>query len=95
MQRPFGFSLSTVIVAVSRIAADLNARREAERRKLVVAAERKEIGRNVHDILGHSLTVLTLKAEVAHRLVRRDPGAAERELAEIVEMSRSALGAFL
>lgn len=87
----FGFSLSTVIVAVSRLAADLNARREAEKRKLVVAAEREEIGRNVHDILGHSLTVLTLKAEVAHRLVRRDPGAAERELAEIVEMSRSAL----
>ena len=87
----FGFSLSTVIVVVSRIGAELNARREAEKRKLVVAAEREEIGRNVHDILGHSLTVLTLKAEVAHRLVRRDPGAAERELAEIVEMSRSAL----
>lgn len=87
----FGFSLSTVIVVVSRLAADLNARREAEKRQLVVAAEREEIGRNVHDILGHSLTVLTLKAEVAHRLVRRDPGAAERELAEIVEMSRSAL----
>ena len=91
MWAAFGFSLSTVIVAVSRIAAELNARREAEKRKLVVAAEREEIGRNVHDILGHSLTVLTLKAEVAHRLVRRDPGAAERELAEIVEMSRSAL----
>ena len=91
MWAAFGFSLSTVIVVVSRIAAELNARREAERRKLVVAAEREEIGRNVHDILGHSLTVLTLKAEVAHRLVRRDPGAAERELAEIVEMSRSAL----
>ena len=91
MWAAFGFSLSTVIVVVSRIAAELNARREAERRKLVVAAEREEIARNVHDILGHSLTVLTLKAEVAHRLVRRDPGAAERELAEIVEMSRSAL----
>ena len=71
MWAAFGFSLSTVIVVVSRIAADLNARREAEKRKLVVAAEREEIGRNVHDILGHSLTVLTLKAEVAHRLVRR------------------------
>ena len=91
MWAAFGFSLSTVIVVVSRIAAELNARREAERRKLVVAAEREEIGRNVHDILGHSLTVLTLKAEVAHRLVRRSPEAAERELAEIVELSRAAL----
>lgn len=86
-----GFSLSSVIVMISRFGAGASARREAEGRELAAAAEREEIGRDVHDLLGHSLTVLTLKAEVAHRLVRRDPEAAEHELAEIVELSRSAL----
>ena len=86
-----GFSLSSVIVMISRFGAGASARREAEGRELAAAAEREEIGRDVHDLLGHSLTVLTLKAEVAHRLVRRDPEAAERELAEIVELSRSTL----
>ena len=86
-----GFSLSSVIVMISRFGAGASARREAEGRELAAAAEREEIGRDVHDLLGHSLTVLTLKAEVAHRLVRRDPDAAEHELAEIVELSRSAL----
>ena len=86
-----GFSLSSVIVMISRFGAVASARREAEGRELAAAAEREEIGRDVHDLLGHSLTVLTLKAEVAHRLVRRDPEAAEHELAEIVELSRSAL----
>ena len=86
-----GFSLSSIIVMLSRFGADASARREAEGRALAAAAEREEIGRDVHDLLGHSLTVLTLKAEVAHRLVRRDPEAAERELAEIVELSRSTL----
>lgn len=86
-----GFSLSSVIVMISRFGAGASARREAEGRELAAAAEREEIGRDVHDLLGHSLTVLTLKAEVAHRLVHRDPEAAEHELAEIVELSRSAL----
>ena len=86
-----GFSMSSVIVAFSRIGAESAVRRQEERRVLAAVAEREEIGRDVHDLLGHSLTVLTLKAEVAHRLVRRDPGAAERELAEIIELSRSAL----
>ena len=86
-----GFSLSSVIVMISRFGAGASARREAEGRELAAAVEREEIGRDVHDLLGHSLTVLTLKAEVAHRLVRRDPEAAEHELAEIVELSRSAL----
>ena len=86
-----GFSLSSVIVMISRFGAGASAQRDAEGRELAAAAEREEIGRDVHDLLGHSLTVLTLKAEVAHRLVRRDPEAAEHELAEIVELSRSAL----
>jgi len=86
-----GCSFSSVAIALGRIGADVQERRQVKERELAAAAEREEIGRDVHDLLGHSLTVLTLKAEVAHRLVRRSPEAAERELAEIVELSRAAL----
>ena len=86
-----GCSFSSVAIALGRIGADIQERRQVKERELAAAAEREEIGRDVHDLLGHSLTVLTLKAEVAHRLVRRSPEAAERELAEIVELSRAAL----
>ena len=86
-----GCSFSSVAIALGRIGADVQERRQVKERELAAATEREEIGRDVHDLLGHSLTVLTLKAEVAHRLVRRSPEAAERELAEIVELSRAAL----
>lgn len=62
-----------------------------QNRRRAALEQRERMARDVHDLLGHSLTVLTLKAEVAHRLVRRSPEAAERELAEIVELSRAAL----
>ena len=86
-----GCTFSSASIALSRIGADVQERRQVKERELAAATEREEIGRDVHDLLGHSLTVLTLKAEVAHRLVRRSPEAAERELAEIVELSRAAL----
>ena len=86
-----GATLSMFAVTGARIGEDVSERRRIGDRELAAAAEREEISRDVHDILGHSLTVLTLKAEVAQRLVTRDPAAAERELGEIVELSRAAL----
>ena len=65
--------------------------RARQNRAEATAAEREEISRDVHDLLGHSLTVLTLKAEVVQRLLHRDPDAAEKELAEVIELSRAAL----
>ena len=41
-----------------------------------VAAERERIGRDLHDILGHSLTAIAVKAGLARRLLDRDPAAA-------------------
>lgn len=86
-----GATLSMFAVAGARVGEDVSERRSIGDRELAAAVEREEISRDVHDILGHSLTVLTLKAEVAQRLVTRDPAAAERELGEIVELSRAAL----
>lgn len=45
---------------------------ERDRREAALL-QREAISRDVHDLLGHSLTVLTLKAEVARRLRRLNP----------------------
>jgi two-component system sensor histidine kinase DesK len=50
------------------------AHEEVER--LAKVAERERIGRDLHDLLGHTLTLITLKAELAGKLVSRDPAAA-------------------
>ena len=58
---------------------------------LSVAAERERIGRDLHDILGHSLTAISIKAGLAARLVDLDPVAAKAQIAEIEQVSRQAL----
>lgn len=58
---------------------------------LAVAAERERIGRDLHDILGHSLTAIAIKSALAVKLVDQNPSAAKQQLAEIEEVSRQAL----
>jgi two-component system sensor histidine kinase DesK len=59
--------------------------------RLAVAEERSRFARDLHDILGHSLTVVAVKAELAGRLVRLDPEKAEHEIADVERLSREAL----
>lgn len=58
---------------------------------LAVFAERARIGRDLHDILGHSLTTITVSAQLAARLVDTSPEAAAAQLREIESLSRTAL----
>ena len=58
---------------------------------LAVAAERERIARDLHDILGHSLTAVAIKAGLAARLVEHDPVAAREQLAEVEAVARQAL----
>jgi len=59
--------------------------------RLAVADERNRFARDLHDILGHTLTVITVKAELAGRLVRLAPERAEAEIAEMEGLAREAL----
>ena len=59
--------------------------------ELAVAEERARFARDLHDILGHSLTVLAVKAELAGRLVRIDADRAAAEIAEVERLARDAL----
>jgi two-component system sensor histidine kinase DesK len=62
-----------------------------EIRRLAAVAERERIGRDLHDLLGHTLSLITLKSELANRLFDRDPVAARREIAEVESVARDAL----
>jgi two-component system sensor histidine kinase DesK len=59
--------------------------------RLAAENERNRIARDLHDLLGHSLTTITLKAGLAHRIAARDPERAATEIAEVEELSRRAL----
>jgi two-component system, NarL family, sensor histidine kinase DesK len=58
---------------------------------LAKVAERERIARDLHDVLGHTLSVITLKSELAGKLINRDPGRARKEIHEVEEISRKAL----
>jgi two-component system sensor histidine kinase DesK len=63
-----------------------------EIRRLAALAERERIGRDLHDLLGHTLSLITLKSELAARLFDRDPLAARREIVDVERVARDALG---
>lgn len=74
--------------------------REAEQRlgvaqdeitRLAVVEERARFSRDLHDVLGHSLTVVAMKSELAARLVDVDPVRAKTEMQDVERLSREAL----
>lgn len=74
------------------------ARRNAELRltqdevaRLAALAERERIGRDLHDLLGHTLSLVAIKSELAGRLVDHDPDAAKRQIGEVETVARQAL----
>ncbi|HEY5230473.1 MAG TPA: histidine kinase [Galbitalea sp.] len=58
---------------------------------LAAAEERARLARDLHDVLGHSLTVVAVKSELAGRLVERDPARAIAEIGDIESLARTAL----
>ena len=59
--------------------------------RLAVIAERERIGRDLHDLLGHTLSMITLKSQLARKLTVSDPAAAAREMQEVETISRDSL----
>jgi two-component system sensor histidine kinase DesK len=56
-----------------------------------VAEERMRFARDLHDLLGHSLSLIALKSELARRLAEVDPPRARQEMADVEEAARRAL----
>ena len=63
----------------------------AELARMAVADERLRIARDLHDLLGHTLSLITLKAELAGRLLDADPERAAREVADLERVARRSL----
>lgn len=60
--------------------------------RLAVVDERERIARDLHDLLGHSLSVIAVKSQLAERLLERDePGRAATEIREVRGVARDAL----
>ena len=64
---------------------------QEEVRRLAGTAERERITRDLHDVVGRTLTLTALKADLAARLVSRDPAAAEAEMRAVAEAARAGL----
>ncbi len=80
----FGLSrLSDLVTEVHQSRADLA--------RLAVDQERLRFARDLHDLLGYSLSTITLKCELAYRLLPGQADRAQQELAEILQTSRQAL----
>ncbi len=99
---PWYFTLAVVVLsALSGLTASSAARRaeselEAEDRQAraaaaAVEAERSRISKDLHDLLGHSLSVISLKADLAARLFEQKPDMARQEIEAIQTISRDAL----
>lgn len=103
-QFPYGLAAVTpafLFVIVIGLAEIYNAQRakadarlrlaQDEIERLATIAERERIARDLHDLLGHTLSVIVLKAELASRLMERDPQRAATEVTEVERISRMAL----
>jgi two-component system, NarL family, sensor histidine kinase DesK len=77
--------------ALSHCAEEKLHRAEEEIEHLAKVAERERIARDLHDLLGHTLSLITLKAELARKLVDRDPQRAKLEMQDVEHTSRAAL----
>lgn len=86
-----GLIPSALIILISRFAVERSETHERLARELEVSRQREAVGRDVHDILGHSLTVITVKTQLAQRLVETDPQRAVAELDDVLALSREAL----
>ncbi len=58
---------------------------------LAKVAERERIARDLHDVLGHTLSLIILKSELASKLADRDPQRAREEIRDVERISREAL----
>jgi two-component system sensor histidine kinase DesK len=80
------FGLSRLALIISYLKATRN-----ELAQLAIIRERMRFARDLHDLLGYSLSAITLKAELTRRLVSNDPARASDELAELLDVARQAL----
>jgi two-component system sensor histidine kinase DesK len=66
-------------------------RASEELHRMERVAERERISRDLHDLLGHTLSLIAIKSELAAKLLDRDRAAATREVVDVMNIARDAL----
>ena len=66
-------------------------RSQEEVARIAKVAERERIARDLHDLLGHTLSVIVLKSELASRLAEKDPARAAQEIRDVERIARESL----
>lgn len=82
--------VTAVILTLAETVRELRAAREELARR-AVEKERLRFSRDLHDLLGHTLSVIVVKSEAARRLAPRDVGAALEQITDIESVGRQAL----
>lgn len=83
--------ISGIMDAERRRAQDKLLRKQEEVEHMATIAERERISRDLHDLLGHTLSLITIKAELAGKLLTRDSAACRQEIQDIENTARHAL----
>jgi two-component system sensor histidine kinase DesK len=83
--------LANLFIAEQKRAECKLSKAQEENAALAAVAERERIARDLHDVLGHTLSVVVLKAELAGRLIGRDNARAAAEIADVERTARTAL----
>jgi two-component system sensor histidine kinase DesK len=83
-------AMTATLGRATRANKELREMRE-ERARLAVSEERLRIARDLHDLLGHTLSLIAIKTELATRLIKSDPHRAEAELTDVQRVAREAL----
>ena len=89
----FSLLIGTVNVfqrELSRKNAQLKLSQE-EVRRLATTAERERIARDLHDLIGHTFSMITMKAQLAKKLFHHDQQRAFQEISELEQISRQSL----
>lgn len=80
-----------IIMIFIRISVEMAETQQYRAEQLVLAQQREELASTVHDVLGHSLTTITVKVQLAQRLLDADLDAAKAELTDIETLARRSL----
>jgi two-component system sensor histidine kinase DesK len=86
-----GIGFLLLVMRDLRIRNEQLSEARAELARLAVAEERERFARDLHDLLGHSLSLIALKSELARRLLPDRPEDAARELTDVEAVARQAL----
>jgi two-component system sensor histidine kinase DesK len=102
LSMPMPFIVAPGLIGGAVLAGAILAKREMQRNerlrltqaevdRLARVAERERIARDLHDLLGHTLSVIALKSELARKLAERDGSAAATHIGEVEQVARDAL----